>query len=82
MSIPLHYSRARVTFETKGWFRTVALITQSGTAASAAKAAHNARQLATPVVAIGVIIAVLYFGRVFFITSIVAVVIAFIWSPS
>ncbi len=59
----------------------MALITQSGTAASAAKAAHNARQLATPVVAIGVIIAVLYFGRVFFITSIVAVVIAFILEP-
>jgi predicted PurR-regulated permease PerM len=59
----------------------VALITQSGTAASAAKAAQDARQLAMPVVAIGVIIAVLYFGRVFFITSIVAVVIAFILEP-
>jgi predicted PurR-regulated permease PerM len=33
------------------------------------------------VVAIGVIIAVLYFGRVFFITSIVAVIIAFILEP-
>jgi predicted PurR-regulated permease PerM len=59
----------------------VALITQSGTAASAAKAAQDARQLAMPVVAIGVIIAVLYFGRVFFITSIVAVIIAFILEP-
>jgi predicted PurR-regulated permease PerM len=59
----------------------VALITQSGTAASAAKAAHDARQLAMPVVAIGVIIAVLYFGRVFFITSVVAVIIAFILEP-
>jgi predicted PurR-regulated permease PerM len=59
----------------------VALITQSGTAASAAKAAHDARQLAMPVVAIGVIVAVLYFGRVFFITSIVAVIIAFILEP-
>jgi predicted PurR-regulated permease PerM len=59
----------------------VALITQSGTAASAAKAAHDARQLATPIVAIGVVIAVLYYGRVFFITSIVAVVIAFILEP-
>jgi predicted PurR-regulated permease PerM len=59
----------------------VALITQSGTASSAAKAAHDARQLALPVVAIGVIIAVLYFGRIFFITSIVAVTIAFILEP-
>jgi predicted PurR-regulated permease PerM len=59
----------------------VAPIAQSGTAASAAKAAQDARQLALPVVAIGVIIAVLYYGRVFFITSIVAVVIAFILEP-
>jgi predicted PurR-regulated permease PerM len=59
----------------------VALIAQSGTAASTAKAAHDARQLALPVVAIGVIVAVLYFGRVFFITSIVAVIIAFILEP-
>jgi len=59
----------------------VALITQSGTAASTAKAAHDARQLALPVVAIGVIIAVLYFGRILFITSIVAVTIAFILEP-
>ncbi|MGA2274107.1 MAG: AI-2E family transporter [Bryobacteraceae bacterium] len=59
----------------------MAPIAQSGTAASAAKAAQDARQLALPVVAIGVIIAVLYYGRVFFITSIVAVVIAFILEP-
>jgi len=59
----------------------VALITQSGTASSAAKAAQDARQLALPVMAIGVIIAVLYFGRVFFITSVVAVIIAFILEP-
>ncbi|MGB7762949.1 MAG: AI-2E family transporter [Bryobacteraceae bacterium] len=59
----------------------MALIAQSGTASSAAKAAQEARQLAMPVIAIGVIIAVLYFGRVFFITSIVAVVIAFILEP-
>ena len=57
------------------------MITQSGTAASAATAAQDARQFAMPVVAIGVIIAVLYFGRVFFITSIVAVIIAFILEP-
>lgn len=59
----------------------MALIAQSGTVSSTAKVAHEARQLAMPVVAIGVVIAVLYFGRVFFITSIVAVVIAFILEP-
>jgi len=58
----------------------MALITQSGTAA-AAKAVEGARHFALPVVATGVIIAVLYFGRVFFITSIVAVIIAFILEP-
>src|SRR5689334_20143559 len=34
-----------------------------------------------PVIAMAVIIAILYFGRVFFITSITAVVIAFILEP-
>jgi len=46
-----------------------------------AKVAQEARHLALPVVAAGVIIAVLYFGRVFFITSIIAVIIAFILEP-
>ncbi len=59
----------------------MALIAQSGPASSTAKAAHEARQLALPVVAIGVVIAVLYYGRLFFITSIAAVVIAFILEP-
>jgi predicted PurR-regulated permease PerM len=59
----------------------VALITQSGTDSSTAKAAQSARQFALPVVAIAVVIAVLYYGRVFFITSIVAVIIAFILEP-
>lgn len=75
------YPRPHVTFETKGPIRIVGPITQSGTAASAAKAAHDGRQFAMPVVAIGVAIAVLYYGRVFFITSIVAVIIAFILEP-
>jgi predicted PurR-regulated permease PerM len=48
---------------------------------SRTEAAQEARQLAPPIVAIGVIIAVLYFGRVFFITSIIAVTIAFILEP-
>jgi len=37
--------------------------------------------MALPVVALGVAIAILYFGRVFFITSITAVIIAFILEP-
>jgi predicted PurR-regulated permease PerM len=47
----------------------------------AREAAKDAGHLALPIVAIGVIIAILYFGRVFFITSIVAVTIAFILEP-
>ena len=44
-------------------------------------AVQEARHLALPVVAMGVVIAVLYFGRLFFITSAIAVVIAFILEP-
>ncbi|HXS97422.1 MAG TPA: AI-2E family transporter [Candidatus Limnocylindrales bacterium] len=57
----------------------MALVTKSLT--STAKAVQDARQMALPIVAMGVIIAILYFGRVFFITSIVAVAIAFILDP-
>jgi predicted PurR-regulated permease PerM len=42
---------------------------------------QEARQHAMPVVAGGVIIAILYFGRIFFITSLIAIVIAFILEP-
>jgi predicted PurR-regulated permease PerM len=45
------------------------------------KAVQDARNIALPVIALGVVVAILYFGRVFFITSIVAVVIAFILEP-
>ena len=48
---------------------------------STTEAAQEARRLAPPIVAMGVIIAILYFGRVVFITSIVAVTIAFILDP-
>jgi predicted PurR-regulated permease PerM len=50
---------------------------QSGTA----KAVEEARHLSVPVVATGVIIAILYYGRALFITSIAAVTIAFILEP-
>jgi predicted PurR-regulated permease PerM len=45
------------------------------------KAVQDARNIALPVIALGAVIAILYFGRVFFITSIVAVIIAFILEP-
>jgi predicted PurR-regulated permease PerM len=45
------------------------------------KAAQEARHLALPTIALGVIIAILYYGRLFFITSITAVIIAFILEP-
>jgi predicted PurR-regulated permease PerM len=46
-----------------------------------AEAVQEAGHVALPVVALGVIIAILYFGRVLFITSITAVMIAFILDP-
>jgi len=57
----------------------VALIAKSLN--STTEAAREARRLAPLIVAMGVIIAILYFGRVLFITSIVAVTIAFILEP-
>ena len=47
----------------------------------AATAVQEARHLALPIVAFGIVIAILYFGRVFFITAIVATTIAFILDP-
>lgn len=57
----------------------MALVTKPFT--STAKAVQDARHMALPIVAMGVIIAILYFGRIFFVTSIVAVTIAFILEP-
>jgi predicted PurR-regulated permease PerM len=48
---------------------------------STGKPVQEAKDIALPVIALGVAIAILYFGRVFFITSIVAVIIAFILEP-
>jgi predicted PurR-regulated permease PerM len=45
------------------------------------RAVEEARNLAGPITAVGVIIAMLYFGRVVFITSLAAVIIAFILEP-
>jgi len=46
-----------------------------------AKQTDQLRSSALPIIALGVIVAVLYFGRVFFVTAIVAIVIAFILDP-
>jgi predicted PurR-regulated permease PerM len=45
------------------------------------KTVQEARHFALPVIALGAIVAILYFGRVFFITSMIAVIIAFILEP-
>jgi predicted PurR-regulated permease PerM len=58
----------------------VALTTRS-IGNTAAETVHEARQLAMPVIGLGVIIAILYFGRLFFITSLTAMIIAFILEP-
>ncbi len=50
-------------------------------ASSTQKAVQDARHMALPVVAVGVVIAILYFGRIFFITSLIAITIAFILEP-
>ena len=59
--------------------RTVAVVSKP--ISTTGKAVEEARQLALPVIAGSVIIAVLYFGRGFFITAIVAIIIAFILEP-
>ena len=48
---------------------------------STAKTISGARQLSLPIVAGGIIVAVLYFGQAFFITLISAIVLAFILEP-
>jgi len=63
----------------KGKTPVVALVSKPISSAKAT--VQEAGHLALPVIAMGVIIAVLYFGRVFFITSIVALTIAFILEP-
>ena len=44
-------------------------------------AEREVRSISGPLIAFGVVIAILYFGRVFFITSLVAVMLAFILEP-
>ena len=46
-----------------------------------AGAVREARHIALPILALGVVIAILYIGRLFFITSLVALTIAFMLEP-
>jgi predicted PurR-regulated permease PerM len=57
----------------------VAVVTQP--TSSTASAAREARHIALPILALGVVIAILYLGRLFFITSLIALTIAFILEP-
>jgi predicted PurR-regulated permease PerM len=57
----------------------VALVTQHSSTTTSA--AQEARQIALPILALGVVIAILYLGRLFFITSLIALTIAFILEP-
>jgi predicted PurR-regulated permease PerM len=59
----------------------VALVTKPLTVSNASETTREVRHLALPVVAVGAIIAILYFGRVFFITFLTAMIIAFILEP-
>lgn len=45
------------------------------------KPTEHLRSFALPIIAFGVIVAVLYFGRVFFITALIAIIIAFLLDP-
>ena len=49
--------------------------------ATARETAQEARHLALPVLSLAAVIAILYFGRLFFITSLTAMIIAFILEP-
>ena len=74
-----HYKGAHATFEIKGRRRAVATVSKP--LSTGRKAVQEARHLALPMIAGGVVIAALYFGRVLFITALVAIMIAFILEP-
>src|SRR5947209_4522529 len=63
----------------KGRLRAVSLVTQ--TPASTTTPVQEGRHIALNLLALGVIIAILYLGRLFFITSLIALMIAFILEP-
>jgi len=62
--------------KTRDLFVTVAILSKPLLAAE-----REVRNIAGPLIALGVVIAILYFGRVLFITSMIAVMLAFILEP-
>src|ERR1039458_6684657 len=74
-----HYRLVRATVETKVVYRAVAVVTQPSS--STTSVVREARHIALPILALGVVIAILYLGRLFFITSLIALTIAFILEP-
>jgi predicted PurR-regulated permease PerM len=67
---------ARMVDSRQGSLRFVAILSKPLRAAE-----QEVRHIALPLIALGVAIAILYFGRVFFITSLAAVMLAFILEP-
>lgn len=67
---------AGVVDSSQGSSRFVAILSKPLRAAE-----EEVRGIAGPVIALGVIVAILYFGRVVFITSLAAVILAFILEP-
>jgi len=67
---------AGVVDSRQGSLRFVAILSKPLRAAE-----QEVRNIALPLIALGVVIAILYFGRVFFITSLAAVMLAFILEP-
>ena len=72
-----HYRQPHGRFE-KEPYLTVAILSRP---LKAQELNQELRVVASPVIAIGVIVVLLYWARVFFITSIIAVIIAFILEP-
>jgi predicted PurR-regulated permease PerM len=57
----------------------VSVVTQNQ--ANTTRASREVHHIALPILALGVVIAILYLGRLFFITSLIALTIAFILEP-
>ena len=60
-------------------YSAVSVVTQNP--ANTTRASREAHHIALPILALGVVIAILYLGRLFFITSLIALTIAFILEP-
>jgi predicted PurR-regulated permease PerM len=61
------------------FYSAVSVVTQNQ--ANTTRASREVHHIALPILALGVVIAILYLGRLFFITSLIALTIAFILEP-